>query len=191
MRAGDGVDAPDDAVRDHHRHHPREAVVGAAVDGEELQARGREPHADDARADVASAPASTSREREQLAQPLGLGALREELLPLDARAALTSRESSLARSLRVPRSADVAVPRAERAARRAQPTARSTGVVSQRMARSSRERSLGLFACAKNTPSGTRSSAATSSSSRYRFSSANTRRLRTGPEYPCILAPFG
>ena len=65
--------------------------------------------------------------------------------------------------------------------RMVQPSARSTGVRSHTTARSTAVRSGGLFACAKNTPRGTRSRAATRSSSRYRFSNASTGEASPGP----------
>ena len=55
----------------HHRHHRREAVARATVEGDELQALRVEPHADDARADHV-AVGRLLREGEQSTEPLVL-----------------------------------------------------------------------------------------------------------------------
>ena len=181
----DRVHPADHAVGDHHRHHPRDAVLGAAVDGEELEPHGPEPHADDARADVAALRRGLG-EREQPAQPLGLGAVGEELLPLELeRRARGPRGST--RALVRSAQRDVAAPRAEHARDRPADRPLDGRRAATRSARSRRERSGGRFACAKKTPSGTRSRTATRISSRYRLSNASTEDS-AGAKFPCILA---
>ncbi len=93
---GGGVHPAHHPVGHDHRFHAGDAVLLAAVEDQELQAAGGELDADHLRPHVA-ARGRGLREGEQLAEPLHLGPILEEVLALEA-SALTSRESSTARS---------------------------------------------------------------------------------------------